>query len=238
MEKVKLSIVIPCYNEEKNIPLIIKRLEGNLNREDIEIILVDNGSTDNSQKIIKRYSKKYKTIKLVVVKKNIGYGYGIYSGLKSAKGKFICWTHADLQTDPNDTIKAFELIKKQKNPEKTFIKGKRHRRPFFDKFFEFGMSVFETLILRTLMYDINAQPKLFHNTFLKLMKNPPKDFSFDLYAYYLAKINNYNIKKFPVLFPKRIYGESHWNTGIKSKIKFIKRTLDYSFKLKELLKFS
>ena len=68
------------------------------------------------------------------------------------------------------------------------------------------------------------------------MKNPPKDFSFDLYTYYLAKTNNYHLIKFPVLFPKRIHGESHWNTGLKAKFKFIKRTLDFSFKLKKRLR--
>jgi hypothetical protein len=65
------------------------------------------------------------------------------------------------------------------------------------------------------------------------MENPPNDFSFDLYAYYLAKSNNYKIIRFPVLFPERIHGKSTWNTSLQSKIKFIKRTLDYSFKLKE-----
>ena len=236
MEKIKLSIVIPCYNEEKNIPLIIDKLKKIINKKDIELILVDNGSSDNSRKLIENYSKKYPAIKLVIVKKNIGYGYGIYTGLKSAKGEFIGWTHADLQTDPEDPIKALNIIKKQKNPKKTFVKGNRVGRPFFDKFFEFGMSIFESIILGSMIYDINAQPKIFHKSFLNLMKNPPKDFSFDLYAYYLAKKNNYLIKKFQVFFPERIYGKSHWNTDFASKIKFIKRTLKFSFKLKKELK--
>ncbi len=236
MEKIKLSIVIPCYNEEKNIPLIIKRLSKVLNNKDMEFILVDNGSMDNSRKLIQNYSKKYPAIKLAVVEKNIGYGYGIYTGLKSAKGEFLAWTHADLQTDPNDTLKAYELIKKQKNPEKTYVKGSRYGRLFFDKFFEFGMSIFESIILAAYLYDINAQPNIFHKSFLNLMKNPPNDFSFDLYAYYLSKKNKYKVVRFPVLFPKRIHGESKWNAGdFKSKYKFIKRTLDFTFKLKKYL---
>lgn len=236
MNKIELSVIVPCYNEEKNIPLIIDKLKKYLDRKNLEFILVDNGSTDGTRREIQKYSKIYKTIKLIIVEKNIGYGNGIYNGLKSAKGEFIGWTHADLQTDPNDIFKAFEIIKKQKNPKKSFIKGNRTGRPFFDKFFEFGMSVFETIILKTIIYDINAQPNLFDKSFLKLMKSPPKDFSFDLYAYYLAKINGYGVIRFPVFFPPRIHGESSWNTGWKQRTKFIKRTIDFTFKLKKYLK--
>lgn len=232
----EISIVIPCYNEEKNIPLIIERVKDIFNKDEIELVLVDNGSIDNTQNKIREYIKSYENIKLVIVKKNIGYGFGVLTGLKKAKGEFICWTHADLQTDPLDCLKALEIIKKQENPEKVYLKGNRHERPFFDKFFEFGMSIFETIILRTYLNDINAQPNLFHKSFLNLMKNPPNDFSFELYVYYLAKTRNYKIIRFPVLFPERIHGESAWNTSFQSKIKFIKRTLNFSFKLKKVLR--
>lgn len=231
----ELSIIIPCYNEEKNIHLIVEKLKDVLNKKEFELVLVDNGSADNTQQEIKKYSKIHKNIRLVIVPQNIGYGWGILKGLESAKGEFLSWTHADLQTDPNDAIKALDIIKKQQNPEKIYVKGNRKQRTLFNKFFEVGMSIFETMILRTYLYDINAQPSLFHKSFLNLIKNPPKDFSFDLYMYYIAKINKYQISRFPVLFPKRIHGESTWNTGIKSRFKMIKRTLSYSFKLKSLL---
>lgn len=236
MKQIKLSIVIPCFNEEKNIPLLIKRLQKILDNKSYEVILVDNGSKDNSNKLIKEYIEKYNTLRLVVVRKNIGYGNGIYAGIKNANGEYIAWTHADLQTDPNDIIKALEIIKKQKNPRETYVKGKRFGRPFFDIFFTFGMSVFETLMLKKFLYDINAQPNLFHKEFLKKIKNPPKDFSFDLYFYYMAKINNLKIIRFQVFFRKRIHGHSKWNFGFQSKIKFIKRTIDFTFKLKSWLK--
>lgn len=236
-KQIKLSIIIPVFNEEKNISLVAEKCAEIINNEDIEILLVeDSGSTDNTREEIKKVMKKYPFIKGVFINER-GYGKSIYEGLKSAKGEFLCWTHADLQTDPSDCIKALEIIKKQTNPEKTYVKGNRFKRPFFDKFFEFGMSIFETIILRTYMYDINAQPNLFHKSFFNLMNNPPADFSFDLYVYYLAKKSKYKIIKFPVLFPKRIHGKSKWNAGdFKSKYKFIKRTLNFSFKLKKLLK--
>ena len=169
------------------------------------------------------------------MKKNIGYGFGIWSGLKEAEGNYICWTHADMQTDLKDTIRALEIIQEQKRPETCFIKGKRNGRSAFDSLFTVGMSIFETLFLRKMLYDINAQPNLFHESFITRLNNPPKDFSFDLYFYYMAQKLNYKIIRFPVFFNKRIHGESHWNTSIKGKYKFIKRTIEFSFKLKKRL---
>jgi len=234
--KPQLSIIIPCYNESENILLVLERFEKILSPNiQTELILVDNNSKDNTQEVLKKLLPKYEFAR-TIFQPIPGYGSAIFKGLKSAKGEFICWTHADMQTDPRDTIKAYNIIKSQPIPKKSFIKGNRAKRPFFDKFFEFGMSIFESIILRTKMFDINAQPNLFHKSFLNLMTNPPEDFSFDLYTYYLAKTNNYNIKRFQVFFPRRIHGESAWNTDLPSKLKFIKRTLDFTFKLKKQLK--
>ena len=230
----ELSVIVPCYDEEKNINLIVKRfLE--LTTKNVELVLVDNGSKDNSLRVMQEFKKKYKFISIVKVKKNIGYGFGIWSGLKVAKSDYLCWTHADMQTDLADTIKAFKIMNRYSD-NKYFIKGKRHGRLLFDNFFTLGMSVFETLFLGKCLYDINAQPNLFHRSFLDEIDEPPKDFSFDLYFYYVALRKNYIVKRFSVNFSERIHGISHWNTGLASKYKFIKRTIDFSLKLKKILK--
>ena len=235
--KTRLSIIVPCFNEEKNIPLIIRRFDA-VKPEDLsaELILVDNGSSDRSNALIKEMMKTHDWLKLAHIKKNIGYGFGIWTGIKAASGEYICWTHADLQTDLKDTITAFNLIGLQKDSEHCFVKGKRTGRPIFDRFFTFGMSLFETLALQTWLNDINAQPNLFHKSFLTHAPNPPKDFSFDLYFYYIAKKKGYAIIRFPVGFTERIYGHSHWNTGLASKWKFIKRTVDFTIKLRKKLR--
>ena len=62
--------------------------------------------------------------------------------------------------------------------------------------------------------------------------NPPKDFSLDLYALLLAKQNKMKVIRFPVMFEKRHAGVSSWNVDWKSKVKFIKRTISFSLKLK------
>ena len=95
------------------------------------------------------------------------------------------------------------------------------------------MAIFETVFMRTRMWDINAQPTLMPRSLYSAWKNPPTDFSLDLYAYYQAKQHNTEIQRIPVHFGARTFGESHWNTGILAKIKFIRRTLSYSWKLRK-----
>ncbi len=230
----KLSIVIPCYNEEQNIKLIVEKFNNVIKRNDIEVILVDNGSSDNSENIIKELLTKYDFLRTTKVNINQGYGFGILSGLKIAEGEYIGWTHADMQTDPEDVIKALNIIEQSKE-KNIYVKGMRKNRPFFDVFFTFGMGCFESILLNKVLWDINAQPNIFSRDLFDNWKNPPYDFALDLFAFYEAKKQNYKIIRFPVVFPPRIHGKSHWNTGILAKWKFIKRTIDFSFKLKKSL---
>ncbi len=232
---MKLSIVVPCYNEEENIPLILNKFNEVIKRDDVEVILVNNGSTDNSEDVFNELVPKYSFAKLVKVEVNQGYGYGILQGLKETKGQYIGWTHADMQTDPYDVIKALEIAENSKE-EKIFVKGNRKGRPLFDVFFTFGMGCFETLLMGQFLWDINAQPNIFSRELFDNWQNPPFDFALDLFALYEAKKQGYKIIRFPVFFPERIHGSSHWNTGLAAKMKFIKRTIEFSFKLKRGLK--
>jgi polyisoprenyl-phosphate glycosyltransferase len=185
---MQYSIIVPCFNESKNIPIILKKFESIISSKDVEVILVNNGSTDNSKEVLGKLNTKYNFLKVVNVEKNRGYGFGIASGLNVAKGQFLAYTHADMQTDPEDIFKAFHIIEDSQNPHKLFIKGNRKGRPFFDQFFTIGMSLFETMLLKTCLWDINAQPNIFHREFfLNIKSKSPEDFSFDLYLLYKAK---------------------------------------------------
>ena len=231
------SIIIPCYNEAENLPLLFKKCEEvhSIN-QNLEIVIVDNGSTDNSAIVITKLVKKHQFFKIVTIQKNKGYGYGILEGLKVARGDILGWTHADMQTDLRDVLKGIVFFENVTNPDKLFIKGKRYGRPLTDVFFTVGMSIFESLLLKKMMWDINAQPTLFHKDFFLSWESPPFDFSLDLFAYFLSKKKKYDIKRFPVLFDKRAYGVSSWNIGFISKYHFIKRTLLYSFKLNKRIR--
>ena len=234
---VNLSLVIPCYNEEKNIdPLFekLKKLSDLDNR--IEIIIVDNGSTDKTNtNILKNELYKKDKIKLLLIEKNVGYGNGIMTGVKAASGNFIAWCHADLQTEPIDVYNAYNKNLNHLEDGNCVVKGLRKNRNVFDSIFTFGMSIFASIMFKMKINDINAQPKLFPKYFLKYIKNAPNDFSLDLYFLVIAKINNYKIIDHDVIMKKRLHGEAKGGGNLKGKIKLIKRTLVYIFKLKNNL---
>jgi len=226
-----LSVIIPCYNESENISLIFNKLS--LFDNDVEIVFVDNGSTDNT---LERISEKIaeinsRNIKCVTVPKNIGYGHGIMSGVNNATGEVLSWTHADLQTDPLDLLEAYKIYKAHPRYPHCILKGKRVGRKFFDAMFTAGMSLLSTFLLRVLLSDVNAQPKMFHRNFLEKLPNPPQDFSLDLYLLYQARLYKYPVLEHQVHFGKRIYGESKGGGTLKGKLKLIQRTLKYMFKL-------
>lgn len=242
----KLSVVVPCYNEEKNIPLIFGRFKKalshyNFSAGEVEIILVDNGSRDESSSVFRKCLEKYSGgfFKLVKIKVNRGYGHGILSGLKESSGNILSWTHADLQTDPKDVFQAYKLFletSKKFGHYNFIIKGKRIKRKLGETLFTFGMSAISSLILGKILFDINAQPKLFHRDFYNRLENPPLDFSLDLYLLYFAKKNLFPILTLDVLFKNRIHGDSNWSFSFSSKVKTIKRTISYIFKLRQDLK--
>ena len=231
---MKFSLVIPCYNEAKNLPALVKRCEKlTAARKDIEIILVNNGSKDESEQVLSELLKDKPQIRTVKVEVNQGYGFGIVSGLRAAQGEILGWTHADMQTDPNDALTGLKFFLEAQDPNKIFVKGKRYGRKIADVFFTIGMSAFETLLMMKPMWDINAQPTMFTKKFFDTWFESPHDFSLDLFAYYMAKDAGLEVKRFPVLFANRLHGLSHWNIDWRSKVKFIKRTVDYSLELKK-----
>ncbi len=232
---MKFSLVIPCYNESGNLKALADKLHRVFSdKPDYEVILVNNGSTDSSAILLEEIRKQHAFIKVVHVEKNQGYGHGILQGLYAASGEILGWTHADLQTDPHDVIKGLDFFSGSSNTS-ILVKGNRKGRSFFDTLFTTGMSCFESLLFKTFLWDINAQPTLFSKTFFQSLKHPPFDFSLDLYIYMMAKVKKHTILRFPVHFPPRVAGQSSWNTGLKSRFKFIKRTVSYSMTLKRKL---
>lgn len=233
---MKLSIVVPCYNEGENVAKVLAAYNDVITRNDIEVLLVNNGSTDTTGQVLDDLLPRYAHfLRIVTVTENQGYGYGILTGLRAAQGEFIGWTHGDLQTPPRDVLRALEIIEKNDNQKNLYVKGNRGGRPLFDQFFTFGMNVFESIYLHGWFYDINAQPNIFHKSFFATWDNPPHDFALDLYAYYQAQKSNLTIIRFKVPFLARQHGTSSWNTGLKSKWKFIKRTISFSTALKKRL---
>jgi glycosyltransferase involved in cell wall biosynthesis len=230
---MKFSLVIPCYNEAANLPLLLERCARVAAQPGVEVILVDNGSTDASPDVLREALPGHPGCRSVRVEKNQGYGFGILSGLRAADGAVLGWTHADMQTDPLDALTGLALFE-QHGPD-IFVKGRRYGRPLADVAFTIGMSVFESLLLSKRLWDINAQPTMFSRQFFATWRTPPNDFSLDLYAYFQARAAKLPVHRFPVRFGERAHGVSHWNVNWAAKRKFIRRTVDFSLELKKSL---
>jgi glycosyltransferase involved in cell wall biosynthesis len=106
---MKISIIIPCYNELKTIKEIISRiLEDKLYNK--EIIVIDDYSTDGTRDILKNDLKNFISL-LILNEKNYGKGYSVKKGIESANGDIILIQDADLEYDPSDYPKLIEPIK-------------------------------------------------------------------------------------------------------------------------------
>ena len=117
---MKLSVIIPVYNEVKTLEEVIRRVEAVIN-VDKEIIAVDDGSTDDSSNALNRLANEGR-IKLIKHENNSGKGAAIKTGLKAATGDIIIIQDADLETDPQDF---YELTKPIINGETKAVFGYR-----------------------------------------------------------------------------------------------------------------
>ena len=107
---MRISIIIPCYNECKTIEVILNKIK-DLNNYEKEIIVIDDCSNDGTKEILENI--KQDTIqKLILNEKNNGKGFCIKKGISVATGDIIIIQDADLEYDPNDYPKLIEPIKK------------------------------------------------------------------------------------------------------------------------------
>ena len=98
---IKLSVIIPCYNEEKTIFLIVEKIK-KIKNLTTEIIIVDDCSTDTTSDVLKNISQVYPDIKIIRHEHNSGKGSAIQSGIKLVTGNIVLIQDADLEYDPND----------------------------------------------------------------------------------------------------------------------------------------
>ena len=229
------SLILPCYNEEKNISILcMEFLQLSFKNIKAELILVNNGSNDNTLNEIRNEIKKNKSkivsIKHVNLKRNLGYGGGIAEGLKYASGEYLGWAHADLQTPLEDFLKLYKLIKHKK---KILGKGYRINNRGFDGIISKFHENLASIILGFKMKEVNAQPKIFSKDTMKYFKNIPyKWTTLDTYIVYTCLKNNIEIKTIDVVFNTRKYGQSKWKNNFISFFNHILFNILYLFKLR------
>lgn len=230
----KLSIVIPLYNEEWNIKPLLDSFKKFINY-DFELILVNDWSKDNTEKLLKDFQRNYHFFDYISYDKNKWYWWAILKWLSKVNWDVLSWMHSDLQTDTKYIFKAYDIFIKS-DSKNILIKWKRKNRNFSQILFSNTMGVICSLVFFKKLFEINAQPKLFSRNLYNNFKSPPNDFSLDLYLLVLAKKWWYHVYDIDVNFIDRQFWKSKWAYSFKSKIKTIIRTLKYIFKLSTWLK--
>ena len=233
---LRLSIILPCYNEADNLPLLLASYRQVWQDLPTELILVDNGSTDNTAEVLAQELQRpeYSFARTVRVAQNCGYGHGLYTGLQAARGAFLAYSHADMQCSPADVFRAYERLVASPDPTHTLVKGQRSGRDPSASLVTNGMALLASTILLTKLTDINAQPKVFHCSHLARLAQPPTGFQFDLYVLYQVRRAGVKILTIPVVFGQRAHGQSKSAFNIFARYRTILATMRYIFRLRFL----
>jgi len=205
-ESQGLSIVLPVYNEEKNVKSVIEDILLNIKKftSDYEIITVDDGSKDKTLNILYSLREKNKKIKIITHKKNEGYGAALAKGIKYANKEFILLMDADGQFKINSLYTFWD-----KRHNYDFILGYRKERKdnIYRRILGKIGNYFACLLLKRNIKDINCGFKLFKAKILKRLNLKSKGgiINFEIF-YKLFKINDYFFLQVPVEHHKRKFG--------------------------------
>lgn len=138
----KISIIVPCYNEEKSLPLFYEELNKNMKEfenVEFEILLINDGSRDNTLEEIKKLANQDSCVKYISFSRNFGKESAIYAGLENATGDYVTMMDADLQDPPSLLKEMYRLIKEENydaiGTRRTNRKGEPIVRSFFSKMF-------------------------------------------------------------------------------------------------------
>ena len=211
-----LSLVLPCYNEadvirNTSIRLIKVFREMGVN---LELILVDNGSLDETGEIIDRLIEEKLPITKVAVKINQGYGHGILQGLHVSRGKFVGFMCADGQVEANDVGKVYEIAANARHPQLAKVRRRFRMDGIQRKMVSIVYNVLVTILFSGLgSIDINGNPKILPHGYLDRMNLQSKDWFLDAEVMIKAKRLGLNIFEINVIAQMREGGKSNVNTS-------------------------
>lgn len=206
--KKEISIIIPAFNEAENLPVLCAEIKSVMKgiTDDYEIIIINDGSTDETQKIIEKlFENDEEHLKGVQFRSNFGKASALKAGFNEAQGKIIFTMDADLQDDPkeisnfiNKINEGYDLVSGWKqNRQDSFIKNTS------SKFFNFITSLFSKIKL----HDFNCGFKAYKSEVAKGL-----DLYGQLHRYIPVIIGNqgYKIAEIPVHHRKRKFGKSKY----------------------------
>jgi len=214
MENNSISLIIPCYNEESNIQKGVLDKIGNFTKDDnrfIEVVIVDDGSSDKSKKIIKeRYLKEFPKFR-IIENEHQGKAFALITGINSARAKIVLFSDIDLATPIEESNKLIEFF-----PDYSIVigsrKSTRQGAPLVRKIMARGFIYIRNLIIglkgikdtqcgfklfeRKAALKIIERLKVFHNN--RIAKGSSVGAGFDLEFLFLAGKLGYKIKEVPV----------------------------------------
>ena len=205
---IKISVIIPVYNEEVSILKVLKRLHEKVNNDgDLEIIVINDGSTDNTLNQLNENNDLYN--QLISYENNNGKGYAVQKGLEISKGEYVFFQDADLEYDPKELNKFIKLIK---NFDPDLIIGSRlnyseytRSHNILNKFGNKLITLLFNLFYNTTFTDIYSCYACYKKNLVK--ENELKTKGFEQHAEILCKIVK-NGKKFYEV-PISYNGRSH-----------------------------
>ena len=205
----EVSITIPIYNEEAGIEETVTNLVKVLEKEkvDYELVLVNHGSWDNTQKILERLAKKNKRLNVIYLEKNLGYGGGIMYGFEHSKGDYIGFTCADEEVSAEDVFKIYNELK---NSDFDVSKSRRMNRKdgLFRKFTSFIFNSLISIRFNLGLKDINGYPIFMKRELFQNVKTKEIAYLFNLDFLINMKRAGYRIIEIPIIHHERKKGKS------------------------------
>ena len=211
-----LSIVIPVYNEERRIIRTLSRITNYVrkNKIDAEIIVVDDGSTDDTVKLVEKISAVYHEITIFSNGKNIGKGFSIRNGILRSSGNYVLFADADNSTPIQEIKKLIPYLESKEYDIAIGSRGlKKSEIRIQQPWFRMKMGKTFNLLVRLFLYkdfmDTQCGFKYFtkkaaHDIFKLQTFNR---FSFDIEILAIAKIKGYRIKEVPVIWVNSLHSK-------------------------------
>jgi glycosyltransferase involved in cell wall biosynthesis len=230
---LKVEIFIPCFNEEKNIALLVSSWANVINSTKgyrIFITFIDNGSDDLTNKELSKNIELSgcEELKKITKNENNGYGSGIMFGVRESNADLVGWAHADLQFNPSEVIENLnKIIEKTNGNKEILIIGERTNRGTVDVLFTKAMSIIVWLFTKIYLHDINSQPKIFSKTLIRQLNNTPDNFNLDLDICLKAKKLNYEILRINLNFKDRVFESAKGGGTLYGKFKLSLSVFNY-----------
>ena len=211
MAKEKISVVVPCYNEEESLPLFYEevcRVAKEMKIVDFEFLFVNDGSKDKTLSILRDFSKKDKRVRYISFSRNFGKEAGMYAGLSNATGDYVCIMDADMQDPPEMLIKMYDLIQKENYDCVALYSSRHDDYTLLRKFF--------TGCWYKLIGTISSVPQQPGARDYRLMKRKMVDAIVDMgeynrYTKGIFGFVGFNTKWIDYIPPQRVAGKSKFN---------------------------